>query len=69
MKEEADEAGQASLEECVDDNSLSAFTFLNFVLSAISLAGNVVSNSNNNINNNNNNNNDISNNINIACKI
>jgi len=46
---------------CRPANSISAFTFLNFVLAAASVAANIISNNsndNNNGNNNNNNNND-----------
>ena len=50
------------------DGTLSGMTFINFLLSAIAVAANVVSNINSNQrnnNNNNNNNNDNNNNINI----
>ena len=43
---------------------VSAFTFLNFVLAAGSVAANIIANVNDNNNNNNNNNNDNNNNVN-----
>ena len=54
---------------CAPAGSISGFTFINFVLSAASVAANLVSNANSNNNNNNNNNNDNNdnvNNINVA---
>ena len=54
---------------CESSGAISTFTFLNFVASSISLAGNLGSNSNSNNNNNNNNdnnNNNNDNNINIG---
>ena len=53
--------------DCNESGGLSAFTFLNFMLAAVSLGANVVDNINSNQNNNNDNsNNDNSNNINIG---
>ena len=47
---------------CESSGAISIFTFLNFLASSISLAGNLGSNTNSNNNNNNNNNNDNNNN-------
>ena len=55
-------------ENCKPASPISAFTFLNFVMAAGSVAANIVANvndNNNNNNNNNNDNNDNSNNFNI----
>ena len=41
--------------KCPSSNGISAFTFLNFAMGAVSLAANVVNNINSNNNNNNNN--------------
>jgi hypothetical protein len=51
--------------QCVGGSgSLSGFTFLNFMMSAIALGANIVSNINSNQRNNNNNNNDNNDNVN-----
>ena len=47
---------------CESSGAISTFTFLNFIASSISMAGNLGSNTNSNNNNNNNNNNDNNNN-------
>ena len=56
-------------DDCPDIGGISGFTFLNFILSAVTIGANIVSNINsnsNNNNNNNNNNNDNINNVNIG---
>ena len=48
---------------CDGGGAISTFTYLNFLVSSISLAGLLMSNNNDNNNNNNNNNNDNNNNV------
>merc|ERR1712227_848348 len=49
--------------DCAPAGSISGFIFINFVLSAASVAANLVNNANSNNNNNNNNNNDNNDNV------
>ena len=65
----SEEYDMVESDSCPDIGGISGFTFLNFILSAVTIGANIVSsinsNSNNN-NNNNNNNNDNVNNLNIG---
>ena len=61
--------GQRPIEKCKPAKSksgLSVFTFLNFVISSLSIAASIIDNVNNNNNNNDNNNNNNNNNIGIS---
>ena len=65
----SEEYDMVESDSCPDIGGISGFTFLNFILSAVTIGANIVSNINsnsNNNNNNNNNNNDNVNNLNIG---
>ena len=65
----SEEYDMVDSDNCPDIGGISGFTFLNFILSAVTIGANIVSNINsnsNNNNNNNNNNNDNVNNLNIG---
>ena len=65
----SEEYDMVESDNCPDIGGISGFTFLNFILSAVTIGANIVSNINsnsNNNNNNNNNNNDNVNNLNIG---